>query len=100
MNKVENEKLKFKEITYIKSEYARLVMLAFLSAYLLTYIRLLSCFVVGRNTLFRYEHGQERADGCQNETDNIESDLPSGLESSRNTFFRLWRDSVVHVFAE
>lgn len=63
MNIVENEKLKFKEITYIKSEYARLVKLAFLSAYPLTYIRLLSCFVVGRNTFFRYEHGEDLADG-------------------------------------
>lgn len=62
-NIVENEKLKFKEMTYVKSEYARLVMLAFLSAYPLTFIRLLSCFVVGKNTLFRYEHGEDRADG-------------------------------------
>lgn len=63
MNIVENEKLKFKEIIYIKLEYVRLVMLVYLFVYFLIYICLLSCFVVGKNMFFRYEYGEDCVDG-------------------------------------
>lgn len=66
MNIVENEKLKFKEMIYVKLEYVRLVMLVFLFVFFWIYIIicLFSCFVVGRNVFFRYEYGEDCVDGC------------------------------------
>lgn len=84
MNIVENEKSKFKEITYIKSEYTRLVMLAFLSASPWTHIYAYWVALLLEGTRFSDMNMAKTVQmGCQNETDNMESDLPSGLESSR-----------------
>lgn len=84
MNIVENEKLKFKEITYIKSEYARLVMLAFLSASPWTHIYAYWVALLLEGTRLSDMNMVKTVQmGCQNETDNIERNLPSGLVSSR-----------------